>query len=91
MAFLEVTNITKRFGKVNVLRGVDLSLEKGQVLSIILQLPAGQTEAKTAHPSAQQIQRQQMPQFMQDSCHPKQQKPAFVGRQQKNRRCHEKG
>ena len=43
MAFLEVTNITKRFGKVNVLRGVDLSLEKGQVLSIIGSSGSGKT------------------------------------------------
>ena len=43
MAFLEVTNITKKFGKVNVLRGVDLSLEKGQVLSIIGSSGSGKT------------------------------------------------
>ena len=35
MAILEVSNITKRFGKTEVLKGIDFSLEKGQVLSIM--------------------------------------------------------
>ena len=35
MAFLEVKNIHKSFGKVEVLKGVSFSLEEGQVLSII--------------------------------------------------------
>ena len=43
MAFLEVYNISKRFGKVNVLNGVDLSLEKGQVMSIIGSSGSGKT------------------------------------------------
>ena len=43
MAFLEVYNISKRFGKVRVLNGVDLSLEKGQVLSIIGSSGSGKT------------------------------------------------
>ena len=43
MAFLEVYNISKKFGKVNVLNGVDLSLEKGQVLSIIGSSGSGKT------------------------------------------------
>ena len=35
MAFLEVKNIIKSFGDTKVLKGVDFSLEKGEVLSII--------------------------------------------------------
>ena len=43
MAFLEVSNITKKFGKTNVLKGVDFTLEKGQVLSIIGSSGSGKT------------------------------------------------
>lgn len=43
MAFLEVKNITKNFGKVEVLKGIDFSLEKGQVLSIIGSSGSGKT------------------------------------------------
>ena len=35
MAFLEVKNIKKSFGKTEVLKGIDFNLEKGEVLSII--------------------------------------------------------
>lgn len=35
MAYLEITGLGKRFGAVNVLRDVDLSLKKGQILSLI--------------------------------------------------------
>ena len=35
MAVLEVKNLTKRFGDLEVLKGVNFSLEKGQVLAII--------------------------------------------------------
>ncbi len=35
MAFLEVKNLTKFFGDLQVLKGVDFTLEKGEVLSII--------------------------------------------------------
>ena len=35
MAILEVKNLTKRFGDLEVLNGVSFSLEKGQVLAII--------------------------------------------------------
>ena len=35
MAILEVKNLTKRFGDLEVLKGVSFSLEKGQVLAII--------------------------------------------------------
>ena len=41
--FLEVKNITKHFGKTDVLKGIDLSLEKGQVLSIIGSSGSGKT------------------------------------------------
>ncbi len=43
MAFLTVKNITKKFGKTSVLKGVDFSLEKGQVLSIIGSSGSGKT------------------------------------------------
>ena len=35
MAYLEITGLGKRFGAVNVLHDVDLSLKKGQILSLI--------------------------------------------------------
>ncbi|MBQ1183126.1 MAG: amino acid ABC transporter ATP-binding protein, partial [Clostridia bacterium] len=43
MAVLEVSNITKRFGKTEVLKGIDFFLEKGQVLSIIGSSGSGKT------------------------------------------------
>jgi len=43
MAFFEVKNIKKRFDKTVVLKGVDLSLEKGQVMSIIGSSGSGKT------------------------------------------------
>ena len=41
--FLEVKNLTKSFGDTAVLKGVDFSLEKGQVLSIIGSSGSGKT------------------------------------------------
>ena len=35
MPILEVKNMMKTFGKTEVLKGIDFTLEKGQVLSII--------------------------------------------------------
>ena len=35
MAYLEIKNLYKKFGDVEVLKGVDLDLNKGEVLSII--------------------------------------------------------
>ncbi len=43
MAFFEVNNITKSFGKTEVLKGIDFSLEKGKVLSIIGSSGSGKT------------------------------------------------
>ena len=43
MALLEVTNLQKRFGKYQVLKGVSFSLEKGQVLAIIGSSGSGKT------------------------------------------------
>lgn len=43
MAILEVSNIRKSFGKVEVLKGIDFSLEKGQVLSVIGSSGSGKT------------------------------------------------
>ncbi len=43
MALLEVKNIKKNFGKVEVLKGIDFSLERGQVLAIIGSSGSGKT------------------------------------------------
>ncbi len=43
MALLEVKNIQKSFGKTSVLKGIDFSLEKGEVLSIIGSSGSGKT------------------------------------------------
>jgi polar amino acid transport system ATP-binding protein len=43
MALLEVKGLTKSFGKTEVLKGIDFSLEKGQVLSIIGSSGSGKT------------------------------------------------
>ena len=43
MALLEVKNIQKHFGKVDVLRGVDFTLERGEVLAIIGSSGSGKT------------------------------------------------
>ncbi len=43
MAILEVQNIRKRFDKTQVLKGIDFSLEKGQVVSIIGSSGSGKT------------------------------------------------
>ena len=43
MAILEVKNIRKSFDKTEVLKGIDFSLEKGDVLSIIGSSGSGKT------------------------------------------------
>lgn len=43
MAFLEVKNIKKNFGKTEVLKGINFSLETGKVLSIIGSSGSGKT------------------------------------------------
>ena len=43
MPVLEVKNIKKRFGKVDVLKGISFSLEEGQVLAIIGSSGSGKT------------------------------------------------
>ena len=43
MAFLEVKNLKKKFGNLEVLRGIDLSLERGEVLAIIGASGGGKT------------------------------------------------
>ncbi len=43
MPILELTNIHKNFGKTQVLKGIDLTLEKGQVMSIIGSSGSGKT------------------------------------------------
>lgn len=43
MAFYQVKNVYKNFGDVKVLKGIDLSLEEGQVLAIIGSSGSGKT------------------------------------------------
>ena len=43
MAFFEVNNLIKSFGKTKVLKGVSFSLEKGEVLAIIGSSGGGKT------------------------------------------------
>ena len=43
MSILEVKNITKSFGKTEVLKGVSFSLEQGQVMSILGSSGSGKT------------------------------------------------
>lgn len=43
MAILEVENIYKKFGKTEVLKGIDFSLEQGEVVSIIGSSGSGKT------------------------------------------------
>lgn len=43
MAMLEVKGIYKKFGKIEVLKGIDFSLDKGEVLSIIGSSGSGKT------------------------------------------------
>ena len=43
MAYLEIKNFTKSFGQTAVLKGIDLTLEKGNVLSIIGSSGSGKT------------------------------------------------
>ena len=43
MAYFEVKNVSKSFGKTEVLKGVDFSLEKGEVVSIIGSSGSGKT------------------------------------------------
>ena len=43
MALLEVRDITKSFGKTDVLKGISFDLEEGNVLSIIGSSGSGKT------------------------------------------------
>ena len=43
MAYLDIKNIYKSFGNVEVLKGIDISVEKGEVLSIIGSSGSGKT------------------------------------------------
>ena len=43
MALLEIKNLTKKFGDNDVLKGIDLDLEKGEVMSIIGSSGSGKT------------------------------------------------
>ena len=43
MSVLEVNNIKKSFGKLEVLKGISFSLQKGEVLTIIGSSGSGKT------------------------------------------------
>ena len=43
MAILEVNNICKKFGKTEVLRGINFSMQEGEVISIIGSSGSGKT------------------------------------------------
>ena len=43
MSILEVRGLKKSFGKTNVLKGVDFSMEEGEVLSVIGSSGSGKT------------------------------------------------
>ncbi len=43
MAILEVKNIVKNFGKIKVLKGIDMTVEKGEVVSVIGSSGSGKT------------------------------------------------
>ena len=43
MSVLNVKNITKSFGKVEVLKGISFSLEQGEVISILGSSGSGKT------------------------------------------------
>lgn len=43
MAILEVKNIWKNFGKIEVLKGIDFSMEKGEIIAIIGSSGSGKT------------------------------------------------
>ena len=55
MAILEIKNLHKSFGKTEVLKGVDLSLEKGEVLAIIGSSGGGKTTLCNLLPRFYQI------------------------------------
>ena len=43
MTVLEVNNIHKRFGKTDVLKGIDFKIEEGEVVSVIGSSGSGKT------------------------------------------------
>lgn len=43
MAYLEIKNLNKSFGNTEVLKGIDLEVEKGEVVSIIGSSGSGKT------------------------------------------------
>ena len=49
MALLEVKNIEKSFGKVDVLKGISFDLNEGKVISIIGSSGSGKTRDTSNH------------------------------------------
>ena len=43
MAFLEIKNLYKNFGKSQILKGIDFSMEKGEVIAVIGSSGSGKT------------------------------------------------
>ena len=43
MSYLEIKNLTKKYGKTEVLKGIDLNMEKGEVVSVIGSSGSGKT------------------------------------------------
>lgn len=66
MAVLEVKNFKKRFGKIEVLKGIDFELNKGEVLSIIGSSGSGKTTLLRCLNFLEQPEEGQM--FVDDKC-----------------------
>ena len=43
MSYLEIKNLTKKYGETEVLKGIDLNMEKGEVVSVIGSSGSGKT------------------------------------------------
>ena len=43
MSYLEIKNLTKKYGETEVLKGIDLNMENGEVVSVIGSSGSGKT------------------------------------------------